>query len=574
MNERTKTGLQILEVAAVIGVLGNVLLREGPWSLNAFLFVSAFSAATIMLMIRRRPELVTTQTLALLGAMVFFSSMMVWRASIQLKMLDFVAIIAGMSVLILQSVKVNPKISGVFHYAAGFVWSSLNATLSGFVLLGSDIDYKLLPQSGWSKHLISVLRGVLIAIPMILVFGALFVAADAAYEGMVQRVLNIAPETVFTHILLTAVFAWLTAGYLRGLLVEKTIANAVAATVVGEAKSELSKIDQIRAEEVSNPNALPDNRGVVEHINQEESAEEKAKPDDTKKESRSWQEIGNTILPGSFTLGAIETGIILGLLDLLFLSFVIVQIPYLFGGMDLVQNTPDFKLAEYARRGFGELVAVAFLVLPVLLLSHWLLRKDNPLAEKIYRVFAGVQIVLLFVIMASASQRLMLLTGNLGYGLTTDRLYPMIFMVWLGIVFVWFALTVLRGARQYFAWGALWSAFFVLAGTHVLNPDEFVARHNIRLMQLGRDFDGPSNARLSDDAVPVLLEALPTMSMDDQCAVKSRLSDRLTHARTENDLRTWNWSRRAALNAMEARSDIVTLEGCPGIVPWAEDIHD
>jgi hypothetical protein len=35
--------------------------------------------------------------------------------------------------------------------------------------------------------------------------------------------------------------------------------------------------------------------------------------------------------------------------------------------MELVQNTPDFKLAEYARRGFGELVTVAALVLPILL---------------------------------------------------------------------------------------------------------------------------------------------------------------------------------------------------------------
>jgi len=32
------------------------------------------------------------------------------------------------------------------------------------------------------------------------------------------------------------------------------------------------------------------------------------------------------------------------------LSFVIVQVPYLFGGMELIKNTPDLKLADYARR--------------------------------------------------------------------------------------------------------------------------------------------------------------------------------------------------------------------------------
>ena len=209
------------------------------------------------------------------------------------------------------------------------------------------------------------------------------------------------------------------------------------------------------------------------------------------------------------TLGAIEISIVLGLINLLFLAFVIVQIPYLFGGMDLVQNTPDFKLAEYARRGFGELVAVAALVLPILLISHWLLRKDNPINEKIFRVLAGIHIVLLFVIMISATQRLLLLTGNLGYGLTTVRFYPMIFMIWLALIFVWFALTVLRGAREQFAWGALWSAFVILGAFTFSIPTHYIVRTNIRLMQEGRSFDAFYNANLSDDAIPVLLENLP-----------------------------------------------------------------
>src|SRR5205085_10527751 len=134
--------------------------------------------------------------------------------------------------------------------------------------------------------------------------------------------------------------------------------------------------------------------------------------------------------------------------------------------------TADFKLAEYARRGFGELVAVSALVLPTLLLGHWLIRKEEKFAQNLFRILACIQIGLLFVIMASAVQRLVLLTGNLGYGMTTDRLYPLILMTWLAIVFVWFGTTVLRGARKHFAWGALWSAFFILGATHVLNPDE------------------------------------------------------------------------------------------------------
>ena len=41
MNERTKTGLEIIEAAVLLGVLGDAFLRATPWGLNVFLFVGA-----------------------------------------------------------------------------------------------------------------------------------------------------------------------------------------------------------------------------------------------------------------------------------------------------------------------------------------------------------------------------------------------------------------------------------------------------------------------------------------------------------------------------------------------------
>jgi hypothetical protein len=265
------------------------------------------------------------------------------------------------------------------------------------------------------------------------------------------------------------------------------------------------------------------------------------------------------------TLGAVETSIVLGLLDLLFLSFVIIQIPYLFGGMDLVQNTPDFKLAEFARRGFGELVAVSALVLPILLVSHWLLRKDKPVNEKLFRVLAGIQVVLLFVIMASAAQRLLLLTGPVGYGLTTTRFYPMAFMIWLAVVFGWFAVTVLRGVRQHFAWGAIWSALFILGTLHFVNPDAFIVRTNLRLMQQGREFDARYNAHLSADSVPVLMEGLPAMNPDQQTEVRSILSTKTSIVCTGQDFRSWNWSRSVARRLIHEQIGPTQNGTCSGL---------
>jgi hypothetical protein len=389
-----------------------------------------------------------------------------------------------------------------------------------------------------------VLRGLLIAAPLLLIFGGLFVAADAVFEGVVNRTFNIVPDVVISHIFLTVFFTWVTAGYLRGFLFEifalETVdmgMNAPSAVV-----------------SVTEP--------VEEKIEAETAADTK---EEEKPKQRNWQDFDNSILPKVLTLGGVETAIVLGLLDLLFLSFVIIQIPYLFGGMDLVQNTPDFKLAEFARRGFGELVAVSALVLPILLVSHWLLRKDRPVNEKLFRVLAGIQIVLLFVIMASAAQRLLLLTGPVGYGLTTTRFYPMAFMIWLAVVFCWFAVTVLRGARQHFAWGMIWSALFILGALHFVNPDAFIVRTNLRLMQQGREFDARYNAHLSADSVPVLMEGLPAMNPEQQVEVRSILSTKMSIVCTGEDFRSWNWSRSVARSLIHEQIGPTQNGTCSGL---------
>jgi hypothetical protein len=532
MNERTKTGLEILQAAVLLGVLGDVMLRATPWGLNVLLFIGALVAAMAMLVLRRKREFWNAQTATLQGALVFFAAMFVWRDSMELKIYDTLAILTILAVLTLPALKIKTQIAGIFHYSIGFMWSGINAAFAPLFLFFNDIRWKTIPQTGWSKHLIAVLRGLLIAAPLLLIFGALFVAADAVFQGIVERTLNIQPDVLFSHLFLAGFLSWVIAGYLRGSLIE-SFSTDVAETF-------------LENKEEAKPAVLS-----VTEIKEEETPKAEEKPKEPEKKKWQWQNFDNSFLPKAFTLGAIETSIVLGLINLLFLSFVIVQIPYLFGGFELVQNTPDFKLAEYARRGFGELVAVAALVLPILLLSHWLLRKDNPLNEKIYRVLAGIQIALLFVIMISAAQRLFLLTGNLGYGLTTVRFYPMVFMIWLAVVFVWFGLTVLRGAREQFAWGALWSALFVLGILHVFNPDDYIVRTNVRLMQEGRSFDADYNSKLSDDALPALLESLPDMDFPERNVVRRNLGRRFCQKQNEKDFRSWNLSRWFAENTSE-----------------------
>ena len=565
MNTRTKTGLEILQASVLVGILGNLLLRVPPWGLSAFLFVAAFVAAMLMLVKRHRPELLTKTTIVLAGSMVFFASMYLFRASSELLVFDTFAIIALMGVIILVNFDVKAHIAGAFHYVAGIIWAGITSVFGSIALLAVDIDWNAMPGNNWSKHLFSALRGVAIALPLILIFGGLFMAADAAFEGLVNNAFNFNIDTVVSHVLLTSFFAWLTAGYFRGLITKFPVdlaASAVSATAETKSSDDnTSFVDKVAAEPADTSASLPNNASILEHINRSDPPNtDGALP--AKKVD--WQNFDNSKLPPVFTLGTVETVIILGLVDLLFLAFVFVQVPYLFGGMDLVQTTPDFKLADYARRGFGELVTVAALVLPMLLVSHWLLRRESGKTEMLFKVLAGVQIGLLFVIMASAAQRLLLLTGELGYGMTTVRFYPMIMMIWLAVVFAWFALTVLRGGRNHFAWGALWSAVVILGATNLLNPDAFIARTNINLMQQGREFDAYYNASLSDDAVPVLFEGLPSMNSDDQCQVARRLYYRSSEAEKERDLRSWNLSRSTARGLMTEYVPLVAKEAAEG----------
>lgn len=590
MNERTKTGLEILLVAGILGVSGDILLRVTPWGLNVLLFNAAFAAAMTMLLKRHAPERLTKQTYALLGALVFFASMFVWRDAIELRVANTFAIIVILGVMFLPTLIVSARIGGAFQYGVGVIWAGVNSVFAAGALFGADIHWSEISTSGWRKAMLSVVRGVMIALPLLLSFGALFMAADAVYGGWVRRIINIDFELAFGHLALFGAFAWLSAGYLRGMLFagmpRAATETPISIILPDETKDEASPMSKVRAESGEHPVVLPDNRTVVEHINSEPEAhfaacESKAedpsssteKDQSEKKESSSkpawtFADFNNSIVPG-FTLGSVEVGVILGLVNLLFLSFVIFQVPYLFGGMDLVQNTPDFKLADYASRGFGELVAVSALVLPILLASHWLIKKEDPFTAKLFRILAGIQIGLLFVIMASAAQRLVLLTGNLGYGMTTVRLYPMIFMLWLAIVFVWFGATVLRGARHHFAWAALWSAFVVLGATHVLNPDAFIVRTNIALMQQGREFDRHYNFSLSADAVPYTLAALPQLSFDDQCGAKVDLHILYRQLGQAGDLRSLNISRKTAWHTLNQNDAIIhQVDGCPS---WVQE---
>ena len=73
---------------------------------------------------------------------------------------------------------------------------------------------------------------------------------------------------------------------------------------------------------------------------------------------------------------------------------------------------------------------------------------------------------------------------------------------------------------------------------NVLNPDALIARTNLDRSRL----DLPYLMRLSDDATPELVKALPTLPP----LQREQLAEELAARRQSSDWRTWNWSRYRA----------------------------
>jgi hypothetical protein len=513
MKERTRRGLDVLQAAVLLGLAGDALLRATPWGVNALLWMLIAVAAGLMLLARWRRSALVNDSPLLILPLLFFTACVVWRDSATLKLIDAFAVFLALSVAILRTRAASVRLASMKEHASAICLSVFDAGFGLPTVVLGDVEWREIPHTRWSKYLWGVIRGVLIALPLVLLFGGLLMAADAVFAGFINRAFDIDAEVVSSHLILTILFSWVAGGFLRGLLEERdaVLANSVNATL-------FALVEEGGKNEAHEQNAATREDGA-------------AKTD-------------APVMRKRISLGIVEVGVVLGLLDLLFLAFVTIQIRYFFGGSALVQATTGLTFAEYARRGFFELVWVVALVLPLLLVSHWLLRKENPVHERIFRVLAGAQVALLFVIMASAFERVRLYQRE--YGLTEQRLYTMAFMVWLALVFVWFAWTVLRGARERFASGALLALFVVAGLVHVINPDDLIVRVNVsHAAKWGRGFDAIYATGLSADAVPALAASLPALSRNERCVVAASL---LNRAATDDytDWRTWNLSRSRA----------------------------
>jgi hypothetical protein len=209
-------------------------------------------------------------------------------------------------------------------------------------------------------------------------------------------------------------------------------------------------------------------------------------------------------------LGVTEWASTLVTVNLLFAAFLVVQVVYLFGGRAGME-TAGLSYAEYARRGFFELVAVSGLVVGLVLAVDWLTQRPGARSRRL-DLLNLMLIGQTGVVVASAVVRMRLYTDE--FGLTELRLYTLVFMVWLAFVLAWTLGTVIRSKRDRFAFGAFCAGLVLALGLNLVNPDALIASVNLQRVS-PRVLDIQHLASLSNGAIPIVVEKIDGLT--DEC---------------------------------------------------------
>lgn len=480
---RTGTLPRRLGIAALLlGVAGDALLRKGPWGLNAALWIGVLLGAAFLLELNLHTAPRSWSRKALLGIALIFALSFAWRDSPTLKLLS------GAMVLVAVALA-SGSVRGAFSLArlrlAQCVSAGLDLALSLLVVPGrhfADATSWIRTRGGpRDSAALGILRGLLVAAPLLFLFGVLFSSADANFERFVGRFFDFDLGSLPSHA--------------AGIVV----CGCVAATVLFDLRS-----------------GYPRNVRI---------------PD----------------APESTFLGAVELNTAMLSIDGLFFTFIAVQAPYFFGGHDLILDGAGMTYAEYARRGFFELVIVAALAFALLLTFDALLQGSSGRKKSFFRLLSQALVLLTAVVIASALHRMNLYRGV--YGLTELRLYVTAFILWLAFAFLWLSLTLLRGHVDRLAPGMVLSGFAAALFLLAINPDSLIVRNNIARMGPDREFDALYAASLSADAVPALIERLPDLPEPERGQAVAELRTRWTEESFAGK-RTWSWGRHQAREAL------------------------
>ncbi len=244
--------------------------------------------------------------------------------------------------------------------------------------------------------------------------------------------------------------------------------------------------------------------------------------------------------------------VVLVLMDLLFAAFVAIQFAYLFGGEANI-SLRGYTYAEYARRGFSELVFTAALSLGLIYLLAQVTRRQSSRQVRSFNVLSAIQVGLLGVVLVSALRRLVLYEA--AYGFTRLRTYTHVAIGWIGVALVVFVVLLLSDRLRRIAPAALLGAIGFALTLALVNVDAFIVERNSQRYAETEKIDVSYLLQLTDDAVPGLAALSQVVPPDDRDMLLSELSCRYFRLRRWQATEPWSSahvSRLRALQTLEA----------------------
>ena len=491
---------RLLAIALVLGLGAEILVHGLAAGINVLILVAATLGAAWLLRRRgRRPD--PWDAWLPISALVLAGFVAI-RADPFVAVLDILAAAAltGASMAAFSGLAVTRRsASVVLTMAAYVVAESVSGTARA---LGRARPPRQETPRRAPTWLAGVGRGLVLAVPLVLIFAVLFASADPIFRRGLDDVLGLRIDLgdLPGRVLFVVAVAW----FVGGLL-------SIAAS------------------------GIPD----LERASLGAAARTAAIPG-----------VGRV-------LGPTEALVVLIGVDLVVVAFVGLQIAYLFGGLDTLAAA-GMTYADYARRGYFELVAAAALAGGLLaVLEITIVRRPRA-----YVALALALVGLTVVVLASAALRLGLYQS--AYGWTELRLYVAVSIVAMAVTLALLALLLASDRTRWLGHAMAVIALVSLVGLNALAPAAFVAERNIeRVLDPslvpadgfpGLDVDYLDV--LPDDAVPALVAALPALPEPEASLITEGLLGRRQDLATDPALTSpaaWNLGReraRAALSTL------------------------
>ena len=491
---------RVLLAALGVGGLATALFYGQDLGINVLLFVLLLLGAAWSLTSHENAPVKSKNLWIIAPPLVFFALMISLRTSGLLTFWNAFAV----AVLLFWAAHFasagQPTQTGFWGFVGGFfaAWGNIAGRIVPTGLQALENARHNAPADNKQNAALPLVRGVLLALPILGVFIALLASADLVFAQMVQNVgkwlLPADLNDAVGRILLGVFIAWGAAGGFAYALTRRDADAPIDGTI---------------------PAVRP-----------------------------------------AFSLGFVEAVVVLGSVCSVFAAFVAIQFAYLFGGASHVAAVPGMNFATYARRGFWELVAVACLTLILVSCLRTFTRRETTGHVRVFNTCGTVLVTLTLILLASAAKRMSLFEA--AYGFTELRLYVDVFLFWLAAALVFFAYTLWTNAKT-FAFGGLVCACGMLVTLNLLGPDALVVNRNFaRQSTLTHDpyWEGfYSFPDASADAVPALFAKWDTLPAGKQrnllgASLRQCLT-RLERQRKNAAWPSWNLSRLKAYHLLK-----------------------